>query len=173
MSFINSISGFGSSMLKNLQPDADQGNQGDKVSANDLSNLQNVDISKAKAAIEQLKKTDFSKAPDLLDRLASHIEGQFQFGASDSIQPGNFSSPIRSGGSGAPTLPDMFSKLVDGVNAKGAAARDETVKLMSGETDNIHQSIIALQEAGVAFTLLVEVRNKLVESYQELMRMQV
>jgi len=33
--------------------------------------------------------------------------------------------------------------------------------------------VIAMQEAGVAFQLMVEVRNKLVESYQELMRMPV
>ena len=36
-----------------------------------------------------------------------------------------------------------------------------------------HKSVIAMQEASVAFSLMVEVRNKLVESYQELMRMQV
>ena len=35
------------------------------------------------------------------------------------------------------------------------------------------QSVIAMQEAGVAFQLMVEVRNKLVDSYQELMRMPV
>ena len=38
---------------------------------------------------------------------------------------------------------------------------------------NLHQAMISMQEASVAFTLMVEVRNKLVESYQELMRMQV
>jgi flagellar hook-basal body complex protein FliE len=42
-----------------------------------------------------------------------------------------------------------------------------------GDTDQLHQSVIAMQEAGVAFSMMVEVRNKLVESYQELMRMQV
>jgi flagellar hook-basal body complex protein FliE len=35
----------------------------------------------------------------------------------------------------------------------------------------LHQSVIAMQEASVAFNLMVQVRNKLVESYQELMRM--
>ena len=39
--------------------------------------------------------------------------------------------------------------------------------------DVLHQSVIAMQEAGVAFQLMVEVRNKLVDSYQELMRMPV
>jgi flagellar hook-basal body complex protein FliE len=46
-------------------------------------------------------------------------------------------------------------------------------EVLLGETDQLHQSVIAMQEAGVAFSMMVEVRNKLVESYQELMRMQV
>jgi len=37
----------------------------------------------------------------------------------------------------------------------------------------LHQSVIAMQEASLSFSLMVEVRNKVVESYQELMRMPV
>jgi flagellar hook-basal body complex protein FliE len=48
-----------------------------------------------------------------------------------------------------------------------------TRKVLLGETDQLHQSVIARQEASVSFALMVEVRNKLVESYQELIRMQV
>jgi len=45
--------------------------------------------------------------------------------------------------------------------------------VLLGDSDQLHTSVIAMQEASVAFTMMVEVRNKLVESYQELMRMQV
>lgn len=68
---------------------------------------------------------------------------------------------------------DLVSGLVRDVDAKGKAADTEVRRLMLGETDNIHQSMIAMQESGLAFNLLVEVRNKLVDSYQELMRMAV
>jgi flagellar hook-basal body complex protein FliE len=75
----------------------------------------------------------------------------------------------------APT--DGFGAMLDGlvgaVDAKQQAAGALTRKVLLGETDQLHQSVIAMQEAGVAFTMMVEVRNKLVESYQELMRMQV
>lgn len=67
----------------------------------------------------------------------------------------------------------MLDGLVGAVEAKSAAARAETRKVLLGESDQMHQSVIAMQEASVAFTMMVEVRNKLVESYQELMRMQV
>jgi flagellar hook-basal body complex protein FliE len=68
---------------------------------------------------------------------------------------------------------EMLGSLVDTVGAKQAEATQLTQKALLGETDQLHQSVIAMQEASVAFSLMVEVRNKLVESYQELMRMQV
>jgi flagellar hook-basal body complex protein FliE len=53
------------------------------------------------------------------------------------------------------------------------AADAAKTSLLTGETSNVHQAMIAVQESNVAFSLMVEVRNKLVDSYQELMRMQV
>lgn len=77
----------------------------------------------------------------------------------------------------APGTSDGFGKMLDGivstVDAKEAQATDLTRKVLLGDSDQLHQSVIAMQEASVAFSLMVEVRNKLVDSYQELMRMQV
>ena len=67
----------------------------------------------------------------------------------------------------------MLDGLVATVDAKQNTAQAMTRKVLMGDTDQLHQSVIAMQEAGVAFSMMVEVRNKLVESYQELMRMQV
>jgi flagellar hook-basal body complex protein FliE len=67
----------------------------------------------------------------------------------------------------------MLDGLVETVATKQANAGELTRRVLLGETDQLHQSVIAMQEASVAFSLMVEVRNKLVESYQELMRMQV
>jgi flagellar hook-basal body complex protein FliE len=76
-------------------------------------------------------------------------------------------------GPGRTSFGDLIGDLVGSVDAKGKVAESEARHLMLGESDNLHRTMIAMQEAGVAFTLLVEVRNKLVESYQELMRMPV
>lgn len=84
----------------------------------------------------------------------------------DGMRPAPTNVP--SGGFG-----QMLEGLVDTVSTKQAEASDLTKRVLLGESDQLHQSVIAMQEAGVAFTLMVEVRNKLVESYQELMRMQV
>lgn len=67
----------------------------------------------------------------------------------------------------------VLDNLVGTVVSKDNAANDITKKVLLGESDQLHQSVIAMQEASVAFSMMVEVRNKLVDSYQELMRMQV
>ena len=75
--------------------------------------------------------------------------------------------------SGADGFGTMIDNLVSTVDAKDAAAQLATKQVLMGKSDQMHQSVIAMQEASVAFNLMVEVRNKLVDSYQELMRMQV
>ena len=74
---------------------------------------------------------------------------------------------------GAPTFGAILDHMVGEVNTKMEAGAAEQAKVLSGESTNLHQAMISMQEASVAFSLMVEVRNKLVESYQELMRMQV
>ena len=57
--------------------------------------------------------------------------------------------------------------------SKKKISKRETQDLILGRSDNIHEAVVKSQEAGVAFNLMIEVRNKLVDSYKELMRMQV
>lgn len=67
----------------------------------------------------------------------------------------------------------MLGTFVREVNAKQMAAGDAVTGLLSGQKVPLHQAMIAMEEASVSFQLMVQVRNKLLEGYQELMRMQV
>ncbi len=50
---------------------------------------------------------------------------------------------------------------------------DQAIKdYATGEVTDIHQVMIAVEEANISFQLMMEVRNKLLESYREIMRMQ-
>lgn len=64
-----------------------------------------------------------------------------------------------------------LGRLVADVTAKQAAANEALAGL--GQGVPLHQVVLANEEASISFQLMVEVRNKLLESYQELMRMQV
>lgn len=83
------------------------------------------------------------------------------------IQPSTAITPA--GGNFESTL----GQLVSGVTAKQAAAGDAVAGLATNAGVPLHRAMIAMEEASVSFQLMVEVRNKLLESYQELMRMQV
>jgi len=46
-------------------------------------------------------------------------------------------------------------------------------QLVAGNTKNLHETMIALEKADISFRLMMEVRNKIIEAYHEIMRMQV
>ena len=52
-------------------------------------------------------------------------------------------------------------------------AGNEIERLVAGEPVDLHEVMISTEEAGIAFDLLMEIRNKLLEAYQEIQRMQV
>ena len=67
----------------------------------------------------------------------------------------------------------VLEKFLDNVNNKQIAAGQAVHDLQNGQSASLHQAMIAMEEASVSFQLMVEVRNKVLESYQELMRMQI
>lgn len=67
----------------------------------------------------------------------------------------------------------VLGNMVHEVNAKQTAANAAIDGLLTGKNVSLHDTMIAVEEASVSFQLMVETRNKLLESYQELMRMQI
>ncbi len=73
----------------------------------------------------------------------------------------------------SPSFGNLLGRMVAEVNAKQVTASQAVAGLQSGQSVNLHQAMISMEEASVSFQLMAEVRNKLLESYQEIMRMQV
>ena len=44
---------------------------------------------------------------------------------------------------------------------------------MTGESQDLHTTVIAMQKADLSFQMMMQVRNKIVQAYQEIMRMQM
>jgi len=84
-------------------------------------------------------------------------------------QPGEITPSQPSGDS----FGNVLGKLISDVNTKQNTATVAVDGLQSGQAVPLHQAVIAMEEANVSFQLMVEVRNKLLDSYQELMRMQI
>lgn len=68
---------------------------------------------------------------------------------------------------------DYLKDAVNKVNELQAAADQTAAAFARGEDIDIHTVMIATEKAALAFNYLVSVRNRLLESYQEIMRMQI
>ena len=68
----------------------------------------------------------------------------------------------------------LLKSSIDKVNQTQQGANDMAEKLAAGDTSqNLHEVMIALQTASVSFQEMVQVRNKLVTAYQDVMNIQV
>lgn len=79
--------------------------------------------------------------------------------SSDRIRPQKFSELMRN-----------FATDVNDLQFKAGHAID---MMVSGEAVDVHQVMVAVQQAGIALDLMLEIRNRTLEGYQELIRMQV
>jgi flagellar hook-basal body complex protein FliE len=68
---------------------------------------------------------------------------------------------------------EMVKKNAEDVNELQHHADDLSNKLATGEIQDVHQTLLAIDQAGMAFGLTVQVRNKALDAYQEIMHMQV
>ena len=64
-------------------------------------------------------------------------------------------------------------EAVEKVNDLQQASGQEIQRLVTGEGDDLHSTLLTVQRAELAFELMMEVRNKVVQAYQEIMRIQV
>ena len=71
------------------------------------------------------------------------------------------------------TFKDTLKQFVESVNDLQTQASDTQTKFLKGEITDVHQVMIAVEEASTAFELLMEIRNKLLDSYQQVIRMPV
>ncbi|MGC1271764.1 MAG: flagellar hook-basal body complex protein FliE, partial [Croceibacterium sp.] len=68
---------------------------------------------------------------------------------------------------------DTLRSALDGVNSSQSRASELTESYERGETTDIAKVMLARQESGVAFEATLQVRNKLLSAYQDIMRMGV
>jgi len=68
---------------------------------------------------------------------------------------------------------DSLKSMIQQVDDLQKASGEQIKSFISGEQGNLHEVMASAEEARLSFQLMMEVRNKLLESYHELIRMQV
>ena len=70
-----------------------------------------------------------------------------------------------------PKFSDMVTDLLQSVNGLQNEAASIQQAYLAGEEVELHQMMIKAEEAGISMDLLLEIRNRLVDAYNEVMRM--
>lgn len=74
---------------------------------------------------------------------------------------------------GSKSFTDMLKDSVDKVNDIQLEADRAAKELAAGRNKNIHETMLILEKADMSFKLMMQVRNKIIDAYREVMRMQV
>ena len=68
---------------------------------------------------------------------------------------------------------DTITDFIKSVNQKSKEAGKLATDVVQGKSQNLHEAMAAMEESGLSFKLMLEIRNKLLESFKEVQRMQV
>jgi flagellar hook-basal body complex protein FliE len=68
---------------------------------------------------------------------------------------------------------DTITDFIKSVNQKAKEAGKLSTDVIQGKSQNLHEAMAAMEESGLSFKLMLEIRNKLLESFKEVQRMQV
>jgi len=67
----------------------------------------------------------------------------------------------------------LLKDAISTVNDLQQQSDQEIQKIMTGESDELHTAVVAMQKADVSFQMMMQVRNKIVQAYQEVLRMPI
>ncbi|WP_127716590.1 flagellar hook-basal body complex protein FliE [Halobacteriovorax sp. HLS] len=71
------------------------------------------------------------------------------------------------------TFGEMLASSVSQVNGLQQEANVAIQKLVTGESKNLHETMLAVEKADIAFKTMNQIRTKVIDAYKEIMRMQV
>jgi len=92
----------------------------------------------------------------------------------EALKPSTAADKIKDAGQGDGTeFSTILKNKVNEINKLQLDADQAITKVVLGNSGSIHEAIIALEKADLSFRKMIQVRNKILEAYQEIMRMQV
>lgn len=87
--------------------------------------------------------------------------------------PLGLSSVSTNSNNASATFGKAIQRFVDDTNTQQLNADIQVERLATGQSDSIHETMLALTKADLSMRVFMEVRNKVIDAYQEVMRMQL
>jgi flagellar hook-basal body complex protein FliE len=74
---------------------------------------------------------------------------------------------------GTPSFKETLGTFLNDVNGLQKKADESIRKMAAGEINDVHQVMSSVEEANVAFNMMMEIRTKVMDAYQEVMRIRL
>ena len=100
---------------------------------------------------------------EAVEALAGHDE------VAPAVVPRASATPVDNG----PSFLQRVSEGLQEVNQQLLTSQVDLQRLAVGDAENLHEIMIRLEEGRISLQLVMQVRNRVLEAYQEVMRMQV
>ncbi|HLX45786.1 MAG TPA: flagellar hook-basal body complex protein FliE [Bryobacteraceae bacterium] len=85
----------------------------------------------------------------------------------------SISSTSSTGSSGGSSFSEILNGAIGEVEGARSSANQSVERFLSGEGEDLHSTILASQRADLEFQMFMQVRNKIVSAYQEIMKLQM
>ena len=80
---------------------------------------------------------------------------------------------VQAGAANGPSFKETLNGFLKDVNQMQLKADESIDRMAAGEITDVHQVMTAVEEANTAFNMMMEIRNKVMDAYQEIMRMRI
>jgi flagellar hook-basal body complex protein FliE len=80
---------------------------------------------------------------------------------------------IQTGTTNGPSFKDTLNGFLNDVNQMQQKADESMNRMAAGEITDVHQVMTAVEEANTAFNMMMEIRNKVMDAYTEVLRMRL
>ncbi len=107
-----------------------------------------------------------------LEKLSSAIPLDGAKTSVDRVSIGS-DGPLEPGSAGAKTFSELLKNSMETVNVHQTQADQAIKELVAGRSKNIHETMLIIERADASLKLMMQVRNKVLDAYREIMRMQV
>lgn len=101
-----------------------------------------------------------------------NIETIASLGMHDEIAPATLAR-VEPAAAGGPSFMQRVTEGMQEVNTQLLASQVDLQRLAAGDADNVHDIMVRLEESRIALQLMLQVRNRVLEAYQDVMRMQI
>jgi flagellar hook-basal body complex protein FliE len=102
-----------------------------------------------------------------------NIEALQALGAQDEVGPLPGIAPAAAASTAGPAFAEQVVQGLQHVNEQLLTSQGDLQRLAVGDVENLHQVMVRLEESRISLQLLLQVRNRALEAYQDVMRMQI